>query len=426
MSIETINRLESEVRGYVRNFPCVFTHARDARLTDEDGREYIDFFAGAGVMNYGHNHPDLKRALLDYLAEDRIVHSLDMATAAKVRFLERFEEVILKPRGLDYRVQFPGPTGTNAVEAALKLARKVTGRERVISFTNAFHGMTLGSLAVTGNSFKRAGAGVPLSHVSMMPFDSYLDEGKDQSLALLEALLGDEGSGVDKPAAAIIETVQAEGGVNVARMEWLKELAAVLKRHDVLLIVDDIQVGCGRTGPFFSFEPAGIQPDIVCLSKSLSGFGLPLAVTLMRPDLDQWAPGEHNGTFRGHNPAFVTATAALDFWADKTLEQDTERKAANVSERLKALVRRIPVQAEARGRGLIQGIEFADAALAAECSKRAFEQGLIIETAGVDDQVLKLLPPLMIPDADLEEGLRIIELVVSAVANEAAPNQRVA
>ncbi len=426
MSIETINKLESEVRGYVRNFPCVFTHARGARLTDEDGREYIDFFAGAGVMNYGHNHPDLKRALLDYLSEDRIVHSLDMATAAKIRFLERFEEVILKPRNLDYRVQFPGPTGTNAVEAALKLARKVTGRERVISFTNAFHGMTMGSLAVTGNSFKRAGAGVPLSHVSMMPFDSYLEEGKDQSLALLETLLGDEGSGVDKPAAAIIETVQAEGGVNVARMEWLKELAAILKRHDVLLIVDDIQVGCGRTGPFFSFEPAGIQPDIVCLSKSLSGFGLPLAVTLMRPELDQWAPGEHNGTFRGHNPAFVTATAALDFWADQELQHATERKAAKVTERLEALVRRIPVQAEARGRGLIQGIEFADAELAAECSKRAFEQGLIIETAGVEDQVLKLLPPLMIPDADLEAGLRIIESVVGAVAAEAAPNQRVA
>lgn len=426
MSIDTIKRLESEVRGYVRNFPCVFTHARGARLTDEDGREYIDFFAGAGVMNYGHNHPDLKRALIDYLAEDHIIHSLDMATEAKVRFLERFEEVILKPRGLDYRVQFPGPTGTNAVEAALKLARKVTGRERVISFTNAFHGMTLGSLAVTGNSFKRAGAGVPLSHVSMMPFDSYLEEGKDQSLALLEALLGDEGSGVDKPAAAIIETVQAEGGVNVARMEWLKELAVILKRHDVLLIVDDIQVGCGRTGPFFSFEPAGIQPDIVCLSKSLSGFGLPLAVTLMRPELDQWAPGEHNGTFRGHNPAFVTATAALEFWRDDRLQRDTERKAARITERLQALVERIPVKAEARGRGLIQGIEFADPGLAAECSKQAFEQGLIIETAGVDDQVLKLLPPLMIPDADLESGLRIIETVVTAVAAEASPKRRVA
>lgn len=426
MSIKTIERLESEVRGYVRSFPCVFTHAKGARLTAEDGREFIDFFAGAGVMNYGHNHPALKTALLEYLAEDHIIHSLDMATAAKVRFLERLEEVILKPRGLDYRVQFPGPTGTNAVEAALKLARKVTGRERVLSFTNAFHGMTLGSLAVTGNAFKRAGAGVPLSHTTLMPFDSYLDEGEEQSLKLLEAMLSDEGSGIDKPAAAIIETVQAEGGVNVARMAWLRELAAILKRHDVLLIVDDIQVGCGRTGPFFSFEPAGIEPDIICLSKSLSGFGLPLAVTLMRPELDVWAPGEHNGTFRGHNPAFVTATAALGFWADDQLEREVGRKAAWVEQRLGALLERLPVEASLRGRGLIQGIEFADRSLAGEASRAAFERGLIIETAGVDDQVLKLLPPLMIPDADLAAGLDIVDAAVTEVARRKAPGRRVA
>ncbi|TVQ49527.1 MAG: diaminobutyrate--2-oxoglutarate transaminase [Gammaproteobacteria bacterium] len=426
MSIQTIERLESAVRGYVRTFPCVFTHAKGARMTSEDGREFIDFFAGAGVMNYGHNHPALKTALLEYLAEDHIIHSLDMATAAKVRFLERFEEVILKPRGMDYRVQFPGPTGTNAVEAALKLARKVTGRERILSFTNAFHGMTLGALAVTGNSFKRAGAGVPLSHVTMMPFDSYLDEGEEQSLKLLEAMLGDEGSGIDKPAAAIIETVQAEGGVNVARMEWLRELAALLKRHDVLLIVDDIQVGCGRTGPFFSFEAAGIQPDIICLSKSLSGFGLPLAVTLMRPELDVWSPGEHNGTFRGHNPAFVTATAALGFWTDDQLEREVGRKAAVIEQRLGALVDRLPVEATHRGRGLIQGIEFTDRALAAAASQAAFERGLIIETAGIDDQVLKLLPPLMIPDADLAAGLDIVDAAVMSVARRAAPGRKVA
>ena len=426
MSMQTIERLESAVRGYVRSFPCVFTHARGARLTDEDGREYIDFFAGAGVMNYGHNHPALKTALLEYLAEDHIVHSLDMATAAKIRFLERFEEVILKPRNMHYRVQFPGPTGTNAVEAALKLARKVTGRERVISFTNAFHGMTLGSLAVTGNSFKRAGAGVPLSHTTLMPFDSYLDVADEQSLKLLEAVLGDEGSGMDKPAAAIIETVQAEGGVNVARMEWLRELAAILKRHDVLLIVDDIQVGCGRTGPFFSFEAAGIQPDIICLSKSLSGFGLPLAVTLIRPELDVWEPGEHNGTFRGHNPAFVTATAALGFWADDQLEREVARKAALIEARLAALVEAIPVQASFRGRGLIQGIEFTDRTLAAQASREAFANGLIIETAGVDDHVLKLLPPLTIADADLEAGLRIMEAAVKKIAGKAAPGRKVA
>lgn len=426
MSIEIINRLESEVRGYVRNFPTVFTHARGSRLINEDGREFIDFFAGAGVMNYGHNHPDLKKALLDYLAEDHIIHSLDMATRAKATFLERFEEVILKPRGLDYKIQFPGPTGTNAVEAALKLARKVTGRENVISFTNAFHGMTLGALAVTGNAMKRAGAGVPLSHTSQMPFDGYLKDGDDQSLALLEAILSDDGSGTDKPAAVIIETVQAEGGVNVSRMEWLKELAAILKRHDVLLIVDDIQVGCGRTGPFFSFEPAGIKPDIVCLSKSLSGFGLPLALTLFRPELDQWLPGEHNGTFRGHNPAFVTATAALEFWRDDALTKEVRRKADIVSARLEKIVQAMPAKAHARGRGLIQGIEFEDAELAGKASAEAFRTGLVIETAGIDDQVLKLLPPLMISDEDLQAGLDIMERAVMKVTAEAAGERKVA
>lgn len=424
--LNTINRLESEVRGYVRGFPTVFTHARGARLINEDGREYIDFFAGAGVMNYGHNNPELKSALMDYLSEDHIVHSLDMATHAKARFLERFEEVILKPREMDYKIQFPGPTGTNAVEAALKLARKVTGRQNVIAFTNGFHGMTLGALAVTGNAMKRAGAGVPLNNASQMPFDGYLEEGSDHSLDLLEAVLADEGSGIDKPAAVILETVQAEGGVNVARMEWLEKLDALLKRHDVLLIVDDIQVGCGRTGPFFSFEPAGIKPDIVCLSKSLSGFGLPFAITMFKPELDKWSPGEHNGTFRGHNLAFVTATKALDYWTNDEFRNETERKAAIVEKRLQAIVDKAPVKASVRGRGLIQGIAFEDVELAGKASAACFERGLIIETAGMEDQVLKLLPPLVISDEDLEKGLDIIAEAVMAVASEASSGKKVA
>jgi diaminobutyrate-2-oxoglutarate transaminase len=424
--LKTINRLESEVRGYVRGFPTVFTHAREARLINEEGREYIDFFAGAGVMNYGHNNPELKSALMDYLSEDHIVHSLDMATHAKARFLERFEEVIMKPRGMDYKVQFPGPTGTNAVEAALKLARKVTGRQNVISFTNGFHGMTLGSLAVTGNAMKRAGAGVPLNNATQMPFDGYLEDGSDHSLELLEAILADDGSGVDKPAAVILETVQAEGGVNVARMEWLKKLSEILDRHDVLLIVDDIQVGCGRTGPFFSFEPAGIKPDIVCLSKSLSGFGLPFAITLFKPELDQWSPGEHNGTFRGHNLAFITATKALDYWTNDELKNEVERKAELVEQRLQAIVDKLPVEASVRGRGLIQGIAFENAELAGKASAKCFEHGLVIETAGMEDQVLKLLPPLVISDEDLGKGLDIIEKAVMAVAREASPDKKVA
>lgn len=407
------DQLESEVRGYCRNFPAVFDTAKGAWMTDVEGRRYLDFFAGAGVLNYGHNPDRLKSVLIDYLMRDGITHTLDMYSVAKQNFLERFHEVILQPRGLDYKIQFPGPTGTNAVEAALKLARKVTGRERVVSFTNAFHGMTLGSLAVTGNGFKRAGAGVPLNHTMSVPFDGYLGN-KVDTLDYLEAMLVDDGSGLDTPAAVILETVQAEGGVNVAGDDWLRRLREITKTHGILLIVDDIQVGCGRTGGFFSFESSGIVPDIVTLSKSLSGYGLPLAMVLFHPELDQWAPGEHNGTFRGHCPAFVTATAALDFWKDAWLEKSVRTKSKLAIERLRKMVKNYGVKAEVRGRGLILGIAFEDAELAGAISAACFKRGLIIETAGINDEVLKLLPSLTISEEELEKGLDIIEAGLKA------------
>lgn len=297
---------ESEVRSYCRSWPTVFGQARGSWLTDTNGDRYLDFFAGAGALNYGHNNPVLKSALLEYIESDGITHGLDMATVAKGRLIEEFTSKILAPRDLDYKIQFPGPTGTNAVESALKLARKVTGRESIVSFTNAFHGMTLGSLSVTGNSMKRAGAGIPLVHATPMPFDNYLG-GAVEDFSWFERVLDDSGSGLNLPAAVIVETVQGEGGVNVARAEWLRALSELCRRRDILLIVDDVQMGCGRTGEFFSFEEAGIKPDIVTLSKSISGYGLPLALVLIRRDLDVWSPGEHNGTFRGNNPAFVTA-----------------------------------------------------------------------------------------------------------------------
>ncbi|MFQ5382458.1 MAG: diaminobutyrate--2-oxoglutarate transaminase [Dehalococcoidia bacterium] len=431
--MHVFERLESEVRGYCRSFPAVFDRALGSRLFDEKGRPYIDFFSGAGALNYGHNHPHLKRRLLDYLERDGITHALDMATAAKRDLLERFEEVILQPRGLDYKIQFPGPTGTNAVESALKLARKVTGRESIVSFTNAFHGMTLGSLSVTGNGFKRRGAGVPLVHVSAMPFDGYMGEDVD-TLDYLAAFLEDDGSGIDLPAAVIVETIQAEGGINVARQSWLQRLEGLCRRYEMLLIVDDIQVGCGRTGPFFSFEELGIRPDLVCLSKSLSGYGLPLALTLIRPDLDVWDPGEHNGTFRGHNPAFVTATAALDFWETKGLHQEVLRKGEVVRGRLEDLAcKHESLGAQARGRGLIQGLDCPDAGFASEVSAAAFERGLVLETSGPESTVVKVMPPLVIEDDLLEDGLQILaqslEAVIAArrgrlrVANPLEPEQ---
>jgi diaminobutyrate-2-oxoglutarate transaminase len=416
--MNTFEEHESEVRGYCRNFPAVFASAKGAWMTDTKGRRHLDFFCGAGVLNYGHNPDKIKQALMAYLMRDGITHTLDMYSEAKEAFIRGFNEVILQPRGLSYKFQFPGPTGTNAVEAALKLARKVTGREQVVGFTNAFHGMTLGALSVTGNGFKRAGAGVPLSHAASMPFDGYMGADTD-TLDFFESMLVDNGSGMDIPAAVIVETVQAEGGVNVASAAWLRRLRDITQRHGIVLIVDDIQVGCGRTGCFFSFEEAGIVPDIVTLSKSLSGYGLPLALVLIKPEMDQWAPGEHNGTFRGHCPAFVTATAALGYWRNTLLQDSVDRKSAMVEERLDQMLRQQGVTATVRGRGLIQGVEFAEPTLAAHISKACFERGLIIETAGIDDQVLKLLPSLTIKEDELMHGLDIIETSLRAVLSPA-------
>jgi diaminobutyrate-2-oxoglutarate transaminase len=407
---------ESAVRSYCRTWPKVFDRAAGTWLYDEDGRGYLDFFTGAGALNYGHNNPVLKEALLDYLAGDRVVHSLDMHTAAKRDFLTAFEDVILQPRHLDYRVQFPGPGGANAVEAALKLARKVTGRTEVVSFTGGFHGMTLGALAVTGNKFHRAGAGVPLPYVTSVPFGCALNA-EQQGSPGIERLLQDSNTSLDQVAAVIVETVQGEGGINVAPLEWLSQLAELCQRHGVLLIIDDVQMGCGRTGSFFSFEPAGIVPDIVCISKSIGGYGLPMALTLFRAELDIWKPGEHNGTFRGINPAFVTGAAALrTYWQDKGLETGTLAKGRRVATALAELAESVPgTPMQPRGRGLAQGLAFEYGELAKKVSSAAFERGLMVETAGPDDEVVKLLPPLTASDTEIDEGLAILADAVQTV-----------
>jgi diaminobutyrate-2-oxoglutarate transaminase len=407
---------ESAVRSYCRIWPKVFDRATGSWLYDEDGRAYLDFFMGASALNYGHNNPALKRALLDYLASDRVIHSLDMHTVAKGEFLTAFDELILQPRQMNYRVMFPGPGGANAVEAALKLARKVTGRTEVIAFTDAFHGMTLGALAVTGSKLHRGGAGVPLPHAIPVPFGCRLDGGNPGSPGIYR-LLQDSDAAPDEVAAVIVETVQGEGGINVAPQEWLAELAELCQRHGILLIVDDVQMGCGRTGPFFSFEAADIQPDIVCLSKSLSGYGLPLALTLVRPDLDIWKPGEHNGTFRGVNPAFVTGTVALRvYWQDKILEHATLAKGKRVAAALTDLAEAVPgTVIRSRGRGLAHGLAFEHGELARKVSSAAFERGLLVETAGPNDEVVKLLPPLTATDTEIDHGLALLADVVQTV-----------
>ncbi|WGL16127.1 diaminobutyrate--2-oxoglutarate transaminase [Microbulbifer bruguierae] len=414
--MKVFDEIESEVMSYARAFPRVFNKAQGEYLYDEEGNQYLDFLAGAGTLNYGHNNPVFKQALLEYIQRDGITHGLDLHTKAKREFLETFYEKILQPRDMSYVMQFTGPTGTNAVEAALKIARKYKGRENVISFTNGFHGCSLGALSATGNSHHRGASGVSMSGVARMPYDGYLGDDIDTT-AFLDKVLSDSSSGIDHPAAVLVETVQGEGGINAASIEWLRNLQDVCKKHDVLLIVDDIQAGCGRTGSYFSFEEAGIQPDIVTLSKSLSGYGLPFAVVLMKPELDQWKPGEHNGTFRGNNLAFVTATAAINhYWSDDRFAKEVQRKGDYIEQRLQKIVDLYgDGNMTTRGRGMFRGLNCVSGELADKITTEAFRNGLVIETSGADDHVVKTLCPLTISDENLTRALDIVEAAVAKV-----------
>lgn len=408
---------ESQVRGYVRSFPTVFETAKGSVLTDTTGAEFLDFFAGAGTLNYGHNNDRISNAMIEYIQSDGILHGLDMATKAKRAFLEKFIDTILEPRKLPYKIQFTGPTGTNCIESALKLARMIKGRSNVVAFTNAYHGLTMGSLAVTGNTFYRDEAHISRSNVTFMPFDGYMGQNLD-TLAFFRKMITDNSSGLDLPSAVIVETIQAEGGVNVASPEWLRGLADICREFDILLIVDDIQVGNGRTGDFFSFEEAGIVPDMVALSKAFGG-GLPLSVLLLRPELDQWKPGEHTGTFRGNNLAFVAATEAFSFWETDDLSAAVKYKGKIIEEKLHSIADKYPeLQASVRGRGMIWGLDIPDHGFAPKVSEVCFTKNLIIELAGADNQVVKFLPPLVIDEDSLRQGLDIVEEAIVEILEQ--------
>ncbi|MAU01084.1 MAG: diaminobutyrate--2-oxoglutarate transaminase [Anaerolineaceae bacterium] len=415
--MQIFEQVESQVRSYIRAFPTVFAKGKGATLYDEQGKAYIDFFAGAGTLNYGHNNEAITTAMIDYLQNDGVVHGLDMGTSAKKKFLQTFSETILAPRNLNYKIQFTGPTGTNCVETALKLARRVKGRSNVVSFTNGFHGLTMGATAVTGNKNYRHESYINRSNVSFMPYDGYL--GPDfNTINYLRKALEDNSSGLDIPAAVIVETVQAEGGVNVASFEWLRQLEQVCRDHDILLIIDDIQVGNGRSGDFFSFEAAGISPDMVTVSKSIGG-GLPMAILLLKPELDAWKPGEHTGTFRGNNLAFVASTAAIaTYWQNDAFSQSVKRKSSILKDELEKTAQEFPsLQANVRGRGLLYGLEIPAAGFAKKVSQRAFEKGLVIELSGARSQVVKFLPPLIIEEDALHKGIEIVNEAIAETVN---------
>lgn len=414
--MDVFRKLESNVRYYCRSYPEVFNRAKGPFVYGESGKRYIDFFSGAGALNYGHNPDFIKSRIVDYLQADSVSHALDFHTTAKREFLQAFSRYVLEPRRLDYKMQFCGPTGTNAVEAALKLSRKLKRRRTVFSFMGGFHGMSLGSLAATSFRKIRNVAHSALPDVVFMPFP-YGFMAMIDTIQFLRTVLEDDRSGIEIPAAIIFESVQAEGGVNVAPVKWLRQLREVCDEFDILLICDDVQVGCGRTGPFFSFERAGIVPDMVVLSKSLSGYGFPLSMLLIRAELDNWDPGDHNGTFRGNQLAFVAGSAALEYREQSSLELSVARHEAFLTEFLQTEMTRVHPEIRIVGLGMIWGVDLSGTGnpdLGKTSVARASELGLILERVGNGGQVLKLLPPLNIPPETLEEGCRILRQAVES------------
>ncbi len=415
MNTAVFENHESNVRSYCRSFPTVFVKAKGSVMVDEAGKEYVDFFAGAGALNFGHNPDVMNSRIIEHLNNDGIVHSMDMYTAPKRDFLEYFVENILKPRGLNYKIQFAGPTGTNAVESAIKLARKVKGRENIFAFMGAFHGMTFGSLALTTDRCSRDGAGQPLNNVTHIPAPYMFPE--LDTIAYMERMLTDDHSGIEKPAAIILETVQADGGIYAFDVQWLKDLRALCDRHDILLIADDIQVGCCRTGTFFSFERADIVPDIVTLSKSIGGCGMPISMVLFKPELDVWEPGQHTGTFRGNQLSLIAGKAGLEIFVDQKLDEQVRRKEAIVRDFLNTEILPLDAKISVRGIGLIWGVDFSQFStditkpLIAAC----FKNGLIVERVGRENNVLKLMPPLVIEDELLIKGLQILKKSIQEV-----------
>ncbi|WP_440652007.1 diaminobutyrate--2-oxoglutarate transaminase [Cysteiniphilum sp. 19S12-1] len=411
------DQYESNVRSYCRDYHVLFKKARNDILEANDGKKYVDFLSGAGTLNYGHNHPLLKNVLINYLKKDGIIHGLDFITNAKENFIEIFQNKILEPRDLKYKLQFTGPTGANSVEAALKLARKFTNRSNIVCFTNAFHGMSMGALSVTGSISRRESISTLANGVIRLPFENYKNLNID-TITLLQNMLDDPSSGVELPAAIIIETIQGEGGVNIASKEWLENLCCLCRNKGILIIFDEIQIGCGRTSKFFSFEGYNLVPDMICVSKSLSGFGFPMSLLLINPDIDIWSPGEHNGTFRGHNAAFVTSAAAINqFWSDDLFQQEIQMKSSIIDTFLKR-ISFLEIIAGIRIKGMIAGIELLSQYLAEKIKSLAFDSKLIIETCGPSGEVLKLLPPLTITYENLNYGLDLLEKLLTETNNE--------
>lgn len=413
------DRMRQQAAKYVQSIPTDARQASGSLITTQTGAEVIDFYSGAGTLNYGHDNDLLSTKLCNYLKTYAATPARYGINRARDLFFKTVQHTLLEPRNWDYTLQLSGPTGANALEAAVRIARKAKGRQNVVSFTQGFKVTEASGLAVSAGALLDQAAGVSLSNAVFMPYDGCFGPDVD-SMAYLERLLDDQAGSAQRPAAVVVETVLGQGGVNVLTWRWLSELQALCQRHDMLLIMDDTQVGCGRTGHFFSFETAAIQPDIIVLSKSLSGFGLPMSVLLLHPSLPAQTQEAGSGRVatacQDQELALVTAAHALqEYWQDDQFSSAIRRKEGLVRDWLENIVHSYPqVSMMARGRGLIQALVMPEGSgLAVKAAATALQHGLAIDTSGANEEVLKVLPALTITDDLLLRGLEIVDRVVA-------------
>ncbi len=391
-------RFESMVQNAVRAAPIVFDKASGSELFDERGNRYVDFTSAGGSQGFGHCNIKVCSALIDYLCNDRIIQSRDRRSVAKRNFIEMFVSKVLRPRGLGHKLLFTDQASGVATEIALRIARRNKQRNGVIAFTNSSHGLTEATLDLR-------------SKAVFMPYCSFLGEQVD-TIAYLRRYLEDPASGLELPAAAIVETAQIHGGVNIASGEWLRGLEALCREFGILLIVDETHTGFGRSDGFFSFEAAGINPDMILVSNAIAS-GLPISVLLLRPELDHWQPGDQVGVYQGDNLAFVAATEVLSQWNDGFI-QDIAQRSKILGEDLMSMPARFPHRRlRVRGKGMMWALEFDRPASAAIVASWALERGLIVEPARLKDDVLLVLPPITIGEDVLREGLDHLNQAVS-------------
>ena len=420
------DEMESNVRSYPRKLPLAIAKAQGCWVTDVEGNEYLDCLAGAGTLALGHNHSAIIKSIQDTLASGLPLHTLDITTPLK----DAFSEALLAhfPGGKDeYRLQFCGPTGADATEAAVKLAKTFTGRGNVISFSGGYHGMTQGSLALTGNLGAKNAVpnlmpGVqflPYPHEYRCPLGLGGEAGVDALTYYFENFIEDVESGVVKPAAVILEAIQGEGGVVVGPAKWLRKIREVTEKHGILMIADEVQAGFCRSGKMFAFQHAGIEPDIVVMTKAVGG-SLPLAVLAIKKKFDAWQPAGHTGTFRGNQLAMATGYASLRIMREQDLAGNAQARGDFIRSELNRLAQEFPCIGNVRGRGLMIGIEIvderrpadrmgslpADAVLAAEIQKACFNNKLLLERGGRNGTVVRLLAPLIITQQECEELIK--------------------